>query len=295
MLWHAPKVIRTVSRTLERVDYFQLRAPTGIGVFLIPYLSLFSKRKGWYKYAGNWNQAHPPLGYRWQRWWLKHQSRKVTINGRWPNQPKHCITFENPCLTLEGIKGGQECIKHKRFGGSLSFCFVGRLEKEKGVERIIKAFASLSEHEKAKIDVVHLVGEGKEDGHFKTMSKDTGIPFIFHGSLSRPEVFEIYKQSHVFLLPTAASEGFPKVIAEAMAFGCVPIVSNVSSIGQYIKHQEQGLLLEVITPKALAAQLRSILVLDTESYHKMIPLQSKVVQQFTFAYYNERIKTQILT
>jgi len=219
----------------------------------------------------------------------------VTINGRWPNQPKHCITFENPCLTLEGIKGGQECIKHKRFGGSLSFCFVGRLEKEKGVERIIKAFASLSEHEKAKIDVVHLVGEGKEDGHFKTMSKDTGIPFIFHGSLSRPEVFEIYKQSHVFLLPTAASEGFPKVIAEAMAFGCVPIVSNVSSIGQYIKHQEQGLLLEVITPKALAAQLRSILVLDTESYHKMIPLQSKVVQQFTFAYYNERIKTQILT
>src|SRR5690606_41847313 len=63
------------------------------------YLTLFCHKKGWYKYAGNWNQKKPPLGYALQRWMLKHQKRKVTINGSWPKQPKHCITFENPCLT----------------------------------------------------------------------------------------------------------------------------------------------------------------------------------------------------
>ena len=295
ILWNAPRIVRTVSKVLKQVDYFQLRTPTGIGVFLIPFLTFFVKKKGWFKYAGNWNQKQPPLGYGLQRWLLKHQSRKVTINGHWDHQPKHCITFENPCLTLEDIQEGATCIKHKRFEGSLSFCFVGRLEQEKGVECIIKAFALFSENEKAKISKVHLVGEGKDSDRFKTMGKATDIPFVFHGSLSRSEVFEIYKQSHAFLLPTTASEGFPKVIAEAMAFGCIPVVSKVSSIGQYIKHQEQGLLLEVVTPEALAVQLRSLFVLDTESYHKMIPLQRKVVQQFTFAYYNKRIKTQILT
>ena len=58
---YIPKVIRIVNRALKDADAFQLRTPTGIGVFLIPYLTLFSNKKGWYKYAGNWNQEQPPL------------------------------------------------------------------------------------------------------------------------------------------------------------------------------------------------------------------------------------------
>jgi hypothetical protein len=48
--WHslmqAPSIIKTVAEVLKEVDYFQLRTPTGIGVFLIPYLTLFVKKKG---------------------------------------------------------------------------------------------------------------------------------------------------------------------------------------------------------------------------------------------------------
>src|SRR5690606_10301011 len=99
IILNIPKIIRVVQKTLQKVDVFQLRTPTGIGVFLIPYLTLFSNKAGWYKYAGNWNQKNPPFGYAVQRWMLKNQTRKVTINGTWPKQPKHCLTFENPCLT----------------------------------------------------------------------------------------------------------------------------------------------------------------------------------------------------
>ena len=41
IIFEAPQVIKTVSKTLKQVDYFQLRTPTGIGVFLIPYLTFF--------------------------------------------------------------------------------------------------------------------------------------------------------------------------------------------------------------------------------------------------------------
>ena len=56
IVWQVPKVITTIRNTLKGSDYFQFRAPTGIGVFVIPYLMFFTSKKGWFKYAGNWKQ-----------------------------------------------------------------------------------------------------------------------------------------------------------------------------------------------------------------------------------------------
>ena len=290
----APQIIRAVSKTLNQVDYFQLRTPTGIGVFLIPYLTFFVKKKGWFKYAGNWNQKHPPLGYRLQRWMLKHQTRKVTINGTWKDQPKHCITFENPCLTIEDIEIGQQVIRYKTITEKLSFCFVGRLEHDKGVARIIEAFKALSTEDQSKINKVHLVGNGNALKFFKALAEDSGINIIFHGFLSRTEVFEIYKLSHVFLLPTTASEGFPKVIAEAMNFGCIPIVSNISAIGQYIVHDKNGFLLDLVTSKNVVQAIKRVLNLCDSDYKRLLDNRKAIVKKFTFSHYNYRIQTELL-
>ena len=295
ILWHAPGILQTVSKTLEQVDYFQLRTPMGLGVFLIPYLTFFSKAKGWYKYAGNWNQEHPPLGYRLQRWMLKKQLRKVTINGHWTNQPKHCLSFENPCLTLDDINDGQDIIKHKHLTGKLSFCFVGRLEREKGVERIIKAFGLLSDTEKLKVETVHLVGDGLEFDYFEDLSQQTDVDFVFHGFLPRPKVLDVYRQCHVFLLPTTASEGFPKVIAEAMNYGCVPILSQISSIGQYIKHEHNGILLEAASSEHLLNAIITTLRWSNPDYHRFMDSTTKLLQYFTFSHYNTRIQNEIFT
>lgn len=294
IIWNAPQILRTVSRILSQVDYFQLRTPTGIGVFLIPYLSLFVKKKGWFKYAGNWNQKNPPLGYIIQRWMLKQQKRKVTINGRWKNQPKQCLTFENPCLTLEDLKIGQEVIQNKTINEKLSFCFVGRLEKDKGVERIIEAFKALSKNDKSKINQIHLVGNGKDFEYFKNLGKDFSINFKFHGFLNRTEVFDIYSSSHFFLLPTTASEGFPKVIAEALNFGCIPIVSNISSIGQYIEHNENGFLIENVNSENVLKMIQTALNLSECEYKRLLENRKSIVQKFTFSHYNYRIQTDIL-
>src|SRR5690554_5665623 len=86
LVWKSPTILRIINTTLKKVDWFQFRAPTGIGVYVIPFLALCVKTPGWFKYAGNWNQEHPPLGYRLQRWLLKQQRRKVTINGSWDQQ-----------------------------------------------------------------------------------------------------------------------------------------------------------------------------------------------------------------
>jgi glycosyltransferase involved in cell wall biosynthesis len=294
VLWYAPSVIRTVTKVLKQVDYFQLRTPTGIGVFLIPYLTLFSKQKGWYKYAGNWNQKHPPLGYSLQRFMLKQQKRTVTINGHWPKQPKHCLSFENPCLTDDDLAEGSRIKQQKSIEGLLTLCFVGRMEAEKGVGRILDALELLSQVEQNRIAVVHFVGDGKAMDSYKLQAAEIPINIMFHGALSRNEVFEIYKVSHAIVMPTTASEGFPKVLAEAMAFGCIPMVSGISSIGQYIKHGDQGFLLNPITATSLVEQIRQLLSLDAQNYQRMLTLQHEVCNIFTFKHYNRMIKTQLI-
>ena len=107
VLFRAPKILSTIQDVLKSCDVFQFRAPTGMGVFVLPYLIYISKKRGWYKYAGNWKQPNAPWSYRWQRWLLVKQSQWVTINGVWPDQPAHCLSFENPCLTDNEYKEGE--------------------------------------------------------------------------------------------------------------------------------------------------------------------------------------------
>ncbi len=292
ILWNAPATILKVFKLLKKVDVFQLRAPTGIGVYLIPILTLFTKKKGWYKYAGNWVQINAPFGYALQRWFLKRQHRKVTINGKWAQQPEQCLTFENPCLTEGQQKEGSVLIGNKKFEKPYIFCFAGRLEDAKGVTRILEAFELIKD--KKNVKEIHFVGDGVKMNKYKEMAKNMDIHVVFHGFLSFYEVFEIYKKAHFFLLPSSASEGFPKVIAEAMNFGCIPIVSDVSAIGQYVKQNINGYIVNPNSSENLAGIINQILEVDENIFYNMIENNFKVSKMFTYERYVDRINNDIL-
>ncbi|MGC1633467.1 MAG: glycosyltransferase [Gelidibacter sp.] len=293
IVFQASKIIMRVHKGLKSSNYFQFRAPTGIGVFVIPYLILFNSKKGWFKYAGNWKQEDAPLAYRFQKWLLARQSLPVTINGFWKDQPKQCLSFENPCLTEEEIQAGQSIIASKTLQLPLEFCFVGRLEAAKGVGLIIDALSILDAESLDKIGVIHLVGEGGRKSDYEKQVEDRALPVVFHGYLSRDEVHQIYIRSHAILLPSA-SEGFPKVIAEAMNYGCIPIVSDVSSIGHYIGDSENGFLMKEVTVDSLKICILKLLDLEAHVHHQMATTSVEFINHFSYAYYNQRIWKEIL-
>lgn len=236
--YHNLKIVR---KELKNSDFFFFRAPTSIGLYLIPYLTVFTKKKGWYKYAGNWIQKNAPLSYRIQKWLLLNQPRPITINGKWNNQPINCISFENPCLNDNNRKAGLEHTNTKRFDRPLKLCFVGELNIEKGIYRVLDALKCLDKL--PLFSSLEIVGNGKEKEQIIQRSTELSMPINVHGSLRREKLFDIYKQSDFILLPSD-SEGFPKVIAEAANFGCIPIVSDVSAIGQYV-NDTNGFLWDV--------------------------------------------------
>jgi len=232
-----PLIISKVLKNIKGATEVQLRLPTAMGLFLLPLFSFIVKRKFtfWVKYAGYWGQVNPPVSYRLQWWWLKKNYAKcpVTINGFWPEQPKHCHSFENPCLTEEDITIGKSVAEDKVFEPPFVVTFIGRLEDAKGVSTILEALKHLPPE---KIERVHFAGEGKESEAYKKTAVFLGEKVTFHGQLSQPKVHDLLKESHFLLLPSK-SEGFPKVIAEAACYGVIPVVSNVGSIGHYINKQ----------------------------------------------------------
>lgn len=288
MLLNAPKIIKIVSKEIKSSDLFQLRTPTGIGVILIPYLTFFTKVNGWYKYAGNWKQLNKPLGYRLQKWMLKNQKRKVTINGRWEGQNQNVLTFENPCLTEEDRLIGKNVIENKKLANGIIYCFVGGLNYNKGIDKIIEAFKTLRLEN---ISTLHIVGDGVLRERVAHEALKLPIEVKMHGSLPKTEVQEIYKKAHFILLPSK-NEGFPKVLGEAMNFGCIPIVSNVSCIGQYVKKDYNGFLIQPNTIENLKSIIEKSSHISNDHYDVYMDINYKMANKFTYQFYINRIKKE---
>ncbi|WP_100615104.1 glycosyltransferase [Confluentibacter citreus] len=291
LLLYTPIILKIVFKEIIKADIFQLRTPTGIGVYLIPFLTLFINKKGWYKYAGNWKQKNPPLGYLIQRWMLKKQTRIVTINGQWENQSKNIVAFENPCLTNEDRILGKRIIYKKELTKKMDYCFVGELNYNKGIDKIIEAFTGLSNDY---IGTLHIVGNGQLKEEIENKAKLLAINVKVYGALHKSKVYEVYKNSHFIILPSK-NEGFPKVIGEAMNFGCVPIVSDISCINQYIENERNGFLIRPNTVESLKKIIiEKIFYFTNEQYKLFVKKNYVLANKFTYEYYKERLNKEII-
>ncbi|RFN60059.1 glycosyltransferase [Marixanthomonas ophiurae] len=290
VLLNMPSTITTVSKILKKTDIFQVRTPMGIAMYLIPWITLFSNKKGWYKYAGNWVQKKPSLSYAFQRWVLKKQSRRVTVNGQWEEDPAHVIPFENPCLTKIDRELGKQIVGNKVLETKKAYCFVGGLQAHKGIDML---FEALQNNRTNGIKEIHIVGSGILEQSLKSVAEKSAIPIIFHGSLPREQVFEVYKLAHFILLPSK-NEGFPKVVSEAMNFGCIPIVSDVSCINQYIEDWENGFLIEPLSVTGINKSIDKSLAVSKQEFTKIIDYNYNLAERFTYSHYIKKIASEIL-
>jgi glycosyltransferase involved in cell wall biosynthesis len=292
IILNAPKTLFRVHKILKKVDIFQFRAPTGIGIFLIPYLFYFSKKPGWFKYAGNWIEKNPPIGFWVQRFFLKNvQSSIVTVNGNWKSNPPHILSYENPCLNNIDRRIGLEIVDKKSFANPYTLCFAGAFGESKGEDLIIDAIKNCSS--KNIIKEVHFIGDGDGSVELIKISKKLNLPIKFHGFIERKDVFEIFMISDFILLPSK-NEGFPKVIAEASNFGCIPIVAEVSSIPQYVRDNHNGFLWDYKKEDFNTFFDRFFQNIKNNRLKEIGKNAYKIGENFTYEYYNDRIMKDIL-
>jgi glycosyltransferase involved in cell wall biosynthesis len=104
---------------------------------------------------------------------------------------------------------------------------VGRQETGKGTEILINALPLISQHYPRA--VLEVVGDGSQLPFLKRQADELGVSnkVTFHGKLDHAGVLRLMGKAHIFTFPTR-SEGFPKVVLEALACGLPVIATPVS-------------------------------------------------------------------
>lgn len=290
ILLQYPLMFFILFKNIYNAQVVHTRAPSH-PAFIATVLSFFFKKKiWWHKFAGSWNTETLPFFYKFQRNILVHTKHsKITINGFWKNQPKHCYSFENPCLNLTDISRGKEIIKNKNFNDKFTLIFIGRLDESKGVDVIID---SLTKIDLNNIEKIHFIGNSDKLSFFKNKAEFLNDKVEFHGSVDNENVHLLLAKSHFLLLPSK-SEGFPKVIAEAACYGTIPIVSNVGSISHYI-NESNGFLWSENSKITFDDAMNNAFNKEPSNLKKLSFELAILAEKFTFTNYVKKIKLEIL-
>jgi colanic acid/amylovoran biosynthesis glycosyltransferase len=124
---------------------------------------------------------------------------------------------------------------------------VGRLVPKKGFDLLIDACVELKRRG------VHftcsLIGSGEEEANLRRHIAQTGMGGQVHmlGALPQTDVIRYMQQASVFAAPCIVAEdgnrdGMPTVLLEAMALGTPCVSTDVTGIGEAIRHDETGLM-----------------------------------------------------
>ena len=105
-----------------------------------------------------------------------------------------------------------------------------------------------------------MIGEGPERERLQETAQSLGVTdrVEFVGGLPLDKVLDYYAASDVLVL-TSQTEGWPKVVAEAMAFGLVCVASNTGFVSEMLS-DGRGVLVPPGDVNSVIAALRRIIV-----------------------------------
>ncbi|NJK93089.1 MAG: glycosyltransferase family 4 protein [Blastochloris sp.] len=144
-----------------------------------------------------------------------------------------------------------------------SILYVGRIHPEKGLHILLQAMAKIYPHfPQASLSIVgpSLAREGGGGsaylGRLRSLADSLPVTFL-PPVYSAEKLAAIYRQHSIFCYPTLADRGEAMGIApiEAMACGCVPIVSRNPVFSDWLKSGQNGWSFDHHSEHAPAAEL----------------------------------------
>jgi phosphatidylinositol alpha-mannosyltransferase len=143
--------------------------------------------------------------------------------------------------------------------GKLNILFVGRLEKRKGLDYLLKAYKPVKQEIPNCRLIVVGPGTRLRRKYEKQVKHNRLTDVVFIGYVSYDDLPRYYKTADVFCTPATGWESFGIVLLEAMAVGKPIIASSVGGYARLITHGVEGLLVPPKDDKALASSLISLL------------------------------------
>ncbi len=289
-----PRSIVSLARAMRNVDAVHVRCPGNIGL-LGALLAPIACPRRVAKYAGQWS-AFPsePWTVRLQRsilrsrWW----GAPVLVYESARNTTKHVVPFFASVLTDAQMAGASEVARRRRGTTVSRILYVGRLTRQKNVATLVRAIAALR-REGAELECV-IVGDGPERAALVSEACALGVEdrMAFDGALSMDGVLARYEWADALALPSE-SEGWPKAVAEAMAFGLC-CVGPKRGIVPWMLGEGRGVVVEPGSVDELVAAIRS-LVTAGDNLAGMRAAASAWSQQFTVERFGKALREILRT
>lgn len=256
--FYTPIIFFRILGAIRRTDHIHLRCPGNIGLLGCIAQIFFPKKKKTAKYAGNWDpKAKQPRSYKLQKWILKNtfltKNMSVLAYGDWPNQSKNIVPF----FTATYREAQVPEINTSTYSLPFRIMFVGSLAPGKRPLYVLEFVnACRSQGIDIKID---FYGEGNQRPLLEKYIVDHQLQGIatLYGNQTTEVVQEGYKNAHFLLLPSK-SEGWPKVVAEAMFWGVIPIVTPISCVSWMLGGGTRGILMNLNLESDVTAFAKAI-------------------------------------
>ncbi|WP_417887319.1 glycosyltransferase family 4 protein [Zunongwangia sp.] len=284
-----PFIIFKLFKGMKSADHIHLRCPGNMGLLGSVIQIFFPFKSKTVKYAGNWDpNSKQPLTYKLQKWIISNtflsRNTKVLVYGEWPNQTNNIIPFFTASFSKKEIID----LKPKKLGEKINFIFVGSLVDGKQPLLAIKIVEALKKKGHHAINL-KIFGEGilkQSLLDYVKQKKLDGYVKICAG-ISLEELKEEYCKAHFSILPSK-SEGWPKAVAEAMFFSCVPITTPVSCVPWMLNNGERGILLNHNFEKNIDEIIK--VIRSPEQFSRMSKNAAEWSTKYTLEYFESEIQ-----
>jgi glycosyltransferase involved in cell wall biosynthesis len=218
------------------------------------------------------------LGRYWDRIMTVSSYLKDQLVSRCPEWADKIVCIHN------GVELGDLSSRTAAQGdGRLRILFANRIDNAQKRVFDIPEIARLLAEAKVPFQLT-VVGNGPDKGEFLRRME----PFIcngttiYHDTVASCELIPYYRKADVFLL-TSGFEGMPNSLLEAMAYGCVPVSSNLKSgVPEIIEHGVNGLLAGVGDVREFARHLAWLHAHREESDEMSRRAYKTIEDRFTF-------------
>jgi glycosyltransferase involved in cell wall biosynthesis len=235
-----PVLLSRIANGIRRSDHIHLRCPGNVGLLGCLVQMFFPKKKKTAKYAGNWDwNSKQPWSYRLQQRILRNTflTRNMTalVYGDWPDKTKNI----KPFFTASYSEADRLPVSKKPFDNGIKLAFVGGLSENKSP---LTSIVVLKELVKIGINAsLTYCGDGPERGKIEQKTDEWKLAekVKLLGNVNAENVKTVLQEAH-FLVFISKSEGWPKAVAEAMWWGCLPITTAVSCVPQMLDNGLRG-------------------------------------------------------
>lgn len=212
---------------MRKTELLHLRSP-GITTVISNGLNRFMNKKTIVKWATQFDLI-PPMSasQRFELNLLKNppSHTKVLIYGE-SEHPNH-ISFFPAMMSKAELDGLKQKIRPRDWTGKIRLISVGRLYRYKDFDSIIEGLTVFKEKYPEHDWELVMIGDGEERARLEELIKRGNLEKEVKMLGSKPfgEVLDWYGKSHIAIMP-GKYEGWPKVVNEAWATGCIPFVVN---------------------------------------------------------------------